>query len=171
MIAKVNCQSCSKHARNRLRTSLSSQRFDNVKRIRFLSCWSFFFLCCNQFFSYRTKRRTNPPLRIKKSLYFQGPKNLVFILLKCGGRESSRRLQVYERVGILLVEVYWREEKSVIWVCERAQMANRWILWLYKVENTFYFCDWILFKRPCIYSSKKGCKVLNKVCEKSNSYQ
>ena len=29
------------------------------------------------------------------------------------------RLQVYERVGILLVEV------SVIWVCERAQRANR----------------------------------------------
>ena len=29
------------------------------------------------------------------------------------------RLQVYERVGILLVEV------SVSWVCERAQRANR----------------------------------------------
>ena len=25
--------------------------------------------------------------------------------------------------------------------------ANRWILWLYKVEKTFYFCDWFLFKR------------------------
>ena len=33
------------------------------------------------------------------------------------------RLQVYERVGILLVEVYEREGKSVIWVCERAQMG------------------------------------------------
>ena len=31
------------------------------------------------------------------------------------------RLQVYERVGILLVEVYERVETSVIWVCERAQ--------------------------------------------------
>ena len=31
------------------------------------------------------------------------------------------RLQVYERVGILLVEVYKRVGKSVIWVCERAQ--------------------------------------------------
>ena len=29
------------------------------------------------------------------------------------------RLQVYERVGILLVEVYKRGGKSVIWVCER----------------------------------------------------
>ena len=31
------------------------------------------------------------------------------------------RLQVYERVGILLVEVYERVGKSVIWVCESAQ--------------------------------------------------
>ena len=30
------------------------------------------------------------------------------------------RLQVYERVGISLVEVYKRGGKSVIWVCERA---------------------------------------------------
>ena len=30
------------------------------------------------------------------------------------------RLQVYERVGILLVEVYERMGKSVIWACERA---------------------------------------------------
>ena len=29
------------------------------------------------------------------------------------------RLQVYERVEILLVEVHQREGKSVIWVCER----------------------------------------------------
>ena len=36
------------------------------------------------------------------------------------------RLQVYERVGILLVEVYKRVgKKSVIWVCERVQRANR----------------------------------------------
>ena len=31
------------------------------------------------------------------------------------------RLQVYERVGILLAEVYERVGKSVIWVCERTQ--------------------------------------------------
>ena len=35
------------------------------------------------------------------------------------------RLQVYERVEILLVEVHEREGKSVIWVCERVQRANR----------------------------------------------
>ena len=33
------------------------------------------------------------------------------------------RLQVYERVGILLVEVYERVGTSVIWVCERAQKS------------------------------------------------
>ena len=31
------------------------------------------------------------------------------------------KLQVYKRVAILLVEVYKREEKSVIWVWRRAQ--------------------------------------------------
>ena len=31
------------------------------------------------------------------------------------------RLQVYERIAILLVEVYERVGKSVIWVCESAQ--------------------------------------------------
>ena len=40
-------------------------------------------------------------------------------------RGTFFRLQVYERVGILLVEVYKRVGKSVIWVCERAQRANR----------------------------------------------
>ena len=51
------------------------------------------------------------------------------------------KLQVYERVGIKLAEVYERVGKSVIWVCERAQRANRLILWPHKVEKTFYFCD------------------------------
>ena len=35
------------------------------------------------------------------------------------------RLQVYERVGILLVEVFQRVGKSVIWVCEMAQRAEQ----------------------------------------------
>ena len=37
------------------------------------------------------------------------------------GKSTFFRLQVYERVGIVLVEVYEREGKSVILVCERAQ--------------------------------------------------
>ena len=40
-------------------------------------------------------------------------------------RGTFFRLQVYERVGILLVAVYERVRKSVNWVCERAQWANR----------------------------------------------
>ena len=36
-------------------------------------------------------------------------------------RGTFIRLQVYERVEILLVDVYKREGKSVILVCERAQ--------------------------------------------------
>ena len=41
------------------------------------------------------------------------------------GRGIFFRLQVYERVGILLVEVYERVGKSVIWVCESAQRAKQ----------------------------------------------
>ena len=40
-------------------------------------------------------------------------------------RGTSFRLQVFERVGISLVEVYKRVGKSVIWARERAQRANR----------------------------------------------
>ena len=36
-------------------------------------------------------------------------------------RGTFFRLQVYEMAGILLVEVYERVGKSVIWVCKRAQ--------------------------------------------------
>ena len=41
------------------------------------------------------------------------------------GRGTFFWLQVYERVGILLVEVYEREGKSVIWVCERGQRTKQ----------------------------------------------
>ena len=34
-------------------------------------------------------------------------------------------LQGYERVGILLIEVYEWVGKSLIWVCERAQRAKQ----------------------------------------------
>ena len=36
-------------------------------------------------------------------------------------RGTFFRLQVYERVGISLAEVYGNVGKSVIWVCERVQ--------------------------------------------------
>ena len=40
-------------------------------------------------------------------------------------RDTFFRLQVYERVEILLITVYERVGKSVNWVCERVQRANR----------------------------------------------
>ena len=54
----------------------------------------------------------------------------VLLMMACTGRLLPKtgtflRLQIYERVGILLVEAYERVGKSVIWVCERAQRANR----------------------------------------------
>jgi len=51
-------------------------------------------------------------------------------MMACTGRLRLKggtffRLQVCERIGILLVEVYERGGESVIWVCERAKRANR----------------------------------------------
>ena len=40
-------------------------------------------------------------------------------------RGTIFRLQVYERIEILLVEVYGRVGKSVFWVCERTQRAEQ----------------------------------------------
>ena len=40
-------------------------------------------------------------------------------------RGTFFRLQVYQRVGILLIELYERVEKSVIWVRDRAQRAEQ----------------------------------------------
>ena len=40
-------------------------------------------------------------------------------------RGTFFRLQVYERVGISLVEVYEMVGTSVIWICERAQRAEQ----------------------------------------------
>ena len=56
-------------------------------------------------------------------------------------RGNFYRLQVYERMGISLLEIYIRVRKPVIWVCERAQRAEQMNLRLHKAEKTFYFCD------------------------------
>ena len=82
----------------------------------------------------------------------------------CGEALSERdvffRLQVYERVEILLVEVYKRVGKSVIWVCERAQnmITHEFYGFIKSRKRSIFVID-------CIYSSYKGCKVLNKVYE------
>ena len=49
----------------------------------------------------------------------------VFPIMTPPERGAFFRLQVYERVGVLLVEVYKRVGKSVIWVCEMAQRAEQ----------------------------------------------
>ena len=55
----------------------------------------------------------------------------VLPMMACHGKAPAERgtffrLWIYERVRILLVEAaYERVGKSVIWVCERAQRANR----------------------------------------------
>ena len=81
-------------------------------------------------------------------------------------RGTFFRLQVHERVEILLVEVYNRVGKSVIWVFLRVQKGWQMNLMAFKSRGTFYFCDWSM-----IYSSWKECKVLNKVCERGTICQ
>ena len=51
-------------------------------------------------------------------------------------------LQVYERVGILLVEVYKRVGKSVSWVCERAQtgLTDELHGYIKSRKRSFDFC-------------------------------
>ena len=50
------------------------------------------------------------------------------------------RLQVYEGVGILLVEVYERVGKSVVWVCKRAEKGLQLTaLWILGRENLLFF--------------------------------
>ena len=81
-------------------------------------------------------------------------------------RGTFFRLQVHERVGILLVEVYNRVGESVIWVFLRIQKSWQMNVMAFKSRGTFYFCDWSM-----IYSSWKECKVLNKVCERGTICQ
>ena len=59
---------------------------------------------------------------------------------------TNFRLQVYERVAILLVEV--QEGKSVIQVEKRPKRASYQTDTFYgceKVEKTFWFCDSFIF--------------------------
>ena len=62
------------------------------------------------------------------------------------------RLQVYERVEILLVEVYQREGKSVIGSVKGSKGLTDDFYGFIKSRKTFYFCDLFLLKRKCIYS-------------------
>ena len=54
--------------------------------------------------------------------------------------------QIYERLGISLVEVYARGGKSVIFVCKRHNRVSRCILWLKKSRKRFSFGIYPYFK-------------------------
>ena len=77
-------------------------------------------------------------------------------------KDAFLGLQVYERVGITLVEVYERVGKSVILVIKRIKRANMHSIAVEKLRKHFGFV--IYFKRWCICSSYKGLKALNLVC-------
>ena len=59
------------------------------------------------------------------------------------------RLQVYEGVGISLVEVYEMVAKSFISVWKG--FTDAFCGWE-KVEKTFWFCNLLVFQRQCIFS-------------------
>ena len=82
-------------------------------------------------------------------------------------------LQVYARVGILLVEVYERVRKSVIWICEMAQRAgpNRRILWLIKSTKRSIFVIDSYLNDSAFTAVKRDTRVLNKVWERSTICQ
>ena len=65
-------------------------------------------------------------------------------------------LQVYEREGIPVAELYERDWKSVIYVCKKAQMGYR----MAKPRKSSGFVH-----------VQQGCKVLNWVCERGTICQ
>ena len=73
-------------------------------------------------------------------------------------RDTFLGLQINERVGISLVEVYERVGKSAIWVIKRIKRDMHFIA----VEKLRKRSDFLFtFKRWCICSSYKGLKVIN----------
>ena len=64
------------------------------------------------------------------------------------------RLQVYERVGISLVEVHERVGKSVTLVCKKASPKTDAFYGCEKVKEMFLFCNlFIILKTVQIYRS------------------
>ena len=82
-------------------------------------------------------------------------------------RGTFFRLQVYERVGVSLAELYERVGKFVIFSLKKPIKANKCILWLWKSRKRSSFVVCSRFKeRALFYSSLKGYKVLNQVYER-----
>ena len=61
------------------------------------------------------------------------------------GEAPPERLQIYEMVGISLVDVYEMIRKSVILVFNKAQKGLTDTNYGCEVEKTFWFCDLLIF--------------------------
>ena len=59
------------------------------------------------------------------------------------------RLQIYEKVGISLVDV----RKFVILLCEKIKRASRCTLWLWRDKTTSWFCCLYILEGWCSYNS------------------
>ena len=70
-------------------------------------------------------------------------------------------LRVHERVGISLVEVYKRVEKSVILSVKGAKMANRRILLMWKETLTSWCSDFFILKDAEFASVKREVNLWN----------
>ena len=73
-------------------------------------------------------------------------------------RGTFFRLQVYERVGILLVEENKGEGNLSFASVKGPKRANRWILWLYKVEKTSRFLIDCYLKDSALTAVKRDAK-------------
>ena len=72
------------------------------------------------------------------------------------------RLQVYERVGILAVELYEREGKSVILVCKKKRC-------IFMAVKTFCFYDCAYFRDCEFAAAKRDLKFLTR-CVKGEPF-
>ena len=86
-------------------------------------------------------------------------------------RGTFFRLQIHERVEILLVEVYERVGKSVIWVCERDKGLTEKFYGFIKSRKRSIFVINSYLNDSAFTVVKRGCKVLNKVCERGTICQ
>ena len=67
------------------------------------------------------------------------------------------RLQIYESVGISLVDVYKRVGKCVMSVCKKAQRGSKkHFMALKKLAKCFGSFDLFIRKRQCIFQQLKG---------------
>ena len=125
-------------------------------------------IICNRFWY---SSRHEKSVKRRKRSYILFVQTFHFLAFYAGGRGTPYnglygeappergiffRLQVYKRVGILLVEVYQRVGKSVISVWKKR--PRWWILWLWKKSRKLYglvISDLLLLKDGAFTAVKK----------------